>query len=249
LTVDQEPYLAVRSMAAGYACGFEIKTHAHDWHQLLFASSGAMTVHGGRWSWMIPPGKAVFIPARCLHSIHMWGNVAMRSLYFSASLEAPALAFKECKVLSVSPLLRELMLRVIELVALDPRLPVHYRLMSLLLDEMDATPVTPLALPLPEDPYAMAVARHVLNAPAEQDTTADLCRKYGIGVRTLERRFLDDTGISFGLWRQKARMLDSIRLLAEGKSVTETALDAGYSSVSAFIATFKRTFGCTPGQL
>jgi AraC-like DNA-binding protein len=48
--------------------------------------------------------------------------------------------------------------------------------------------------------------------------------------------------MSFGVWRQKARLLDSIRLLAEGKSVAESALDCGYSSVSAS----KSTFGCTP---
>ena len=141
------------------------------------------------------------------------------------------------------------MLRVIELGALDGRQPSHSRLMGLLLDEMDTTPMTPLMLPLPEDGKALAVARHVLTSPSGAETIAALSRQYGVGSRTLERRFRDETGISFGLWRQKARMLDSIRQLAEGKSVTETALDAGYNSVSAFIVTFKRTFGCTPGQL
>jgi len=249
LTVDQEPFLTVRSMASGYSNGFEIETHAHDWHQLLFANSGAMTVHGGRWSWMIPSGKAVFIPAGCPHSIRMWGSVAMRSLYFAAGQEAPALAGTECRVLSVTPLLRELMLRVVELVALDSRIPAHHRLMGLLLDEMDTLPVSPLVLPLPEDQRAFAVARHVMQSPGSNEPLHGLARQYGVGCRTLERRFRDETGISFGLWRQKVRMLDSVRLLAEGKSVTDAAMDTGYSSVSAFIATFKRTFGCTPGQL
>ena len=77
----------------------------------------------------------------------------------------------------------------------------------------------------------------------------ELARKHGIARRTLERRFREETGMSFGMWRQKARLLDSIRLLAEGKSVTDAALDSGYSSVSAFIAAFKGTFGYTPGSL
>jgi len=249
VTVEQEPFLTVRSMAADYLSGFEIETHVHEWHQLLFASSGAMTVYGGRWSWMIPPGKAVFIPARCRHSIRMWGNVAMRSLYFSATLDAPVLCSEACRVLSVTPLLRELMLRIIELGALDCRIPRHNRLKDLILDEIDTTPVMPLVLPLPNDGRALLVARHVLTSPAGTESIDDLGRQYRVGTRTLERRFRDETGISFGLWRQKARMLESIRLLAEGKSVTEAALDAGYSSVSAFIAAFKRTFGCTPGQI
>ena len=76
-----------------------------------------------------------------------------------------------------------------------------------------------------------------------------LAKQHRIARRTLERRFRGETGMSFGMWRQKARLLDSIRLLAEGESVTHAALECGYSSVSAFIAAFKGTFGCTPGRL
>lgn len=249
LTVEQEPYLVVRSLGAGFSGGYVLEEHAHDWRQLLYASAGAMTVYAGRWSWMIPPGKAVFIPAGCSHSIRMWGNVAMRSLYFPADLDHPALGSAECRVLTVTPLLRELILRVIELAALDARVPAHHRLMGVLLDEMNLAPVTPLALPLPGHPRAMAVARHVLAHPAGMETLDVLARRYGAGRRTLERLFRGETGMSFGLWRQKARLLESIRALAEGKPVTEAALDSGYASVSAFIAAFKRTFGCTPGRL
>lgn len=247
--MEQEPFLTVRSLAATYTSGFVIATHTHSWHQRLFASTGAMTVHAGRVSWMIPPGRAVFIPARYSHSIRMWGSVAMRSLYLSPALNSPALRHKDCAVLSVTPLLRELILRVVEIAALDSRDPAHNRLMEVVLDECHVAPVTPLMVPLPDDPRALAVARHVLADPAGDDTLDTLSRRYATGRRTLERLFQSETGMSFGLWRQKVRMLDSIRLLAEDNSVTETALDAGYSSVSAFIAAFKRTFGCTPGQL
>lgn len=224
-------------------------THTHGWHQLLYASTGAMTVYAGRFSWMIPPGQAVLIPAGYSHSIRMWGNVAMRSLYLRPTLESPPLAHKGCAVLSVTPLLRELILRVVELAALDSRVSEHNRLRDVLLDEISATPAMPLMVPLPNDPRALAVAGHVLANPAAGDTLSELSRRYGAGRRTLERLFRGETGMSFGLWRQKVRMLDSIRLLAEEKSVTEAALEAGYSSVSAFIAAFKRTFGCTPGRI
>ena len=81
------------------------------------------------------------------------------------------------------------------------------------------------------------------------ETVDDLAKQHAIARRTLERRFREETGMSFGMWRQKARLLDSIRLLAEGKSVTDAALESGYSSMSAFIAAFKGTFGCTPGAV
>ena len=249
LTVADEPFLAVRSFACDYAGGTLIEPHRHAWHQLLFASSGAMSVHAGRESWMIPPGKAVFIPAGAEHSIRMWGLVAMRSLAFPARLAAAEMAAAECHVLSVSPLLRELILRVVSMGALDARVAAHRRLLAVLLDEMHAAPVAPLALPLPLDARAQAVARHVLADSAAGESLDGLARRYGAGRRTLERLFRSQTGMSFGLWRQKVRMLDSVRLLSEGKSVTDAALDSGYASVSAFIAAFKQTFGCTPGKL
>lgn len=239
----------VRSLATNFSSGYLIEEHTHSWRQLLYASAGAMTVYAGQWTWMIPPGRAVFIPAGRPHSIRMWGEVAMRSLCFPAALNEPALCHDDCRVIAATPLLRELILRVIELSALDGRVPEHRRLLAVLLDEMHCARDNPLALPLPRDPRALAVARHVLAYPGVEPSLDRLARRHGAGRRTLERLFRGETGISFGLWQQKARLLESIRALAEGRSVTDAALDAGYNSVSAYIAAFKRTFGCTPWRL
>src|SRR5579863_7207223 len=120
LTAEQEPFLAVRSLATNYASGYRIEPHQHPWHQLLFASSGAMTVSTSRASWMVPTGLGVFIPAHSVHAIRMWGEVEMRTLYFSPSLTG--FGNKECHVVEVSPLLRELILRAVERAGLDSRI-------------------------------------------------------------------------------------------------------------------------------
>ncbi len=248
--MEDEPFLAVRSMAWNYSSRSVIEPHRHAWHQLLYACSGAMTVHAGRLSWMIPPGKAVFIPAGCNHSIRMWGEVAMRSLAFPVgNRETHVLEDDACRVLSVTPLLRELILRIISMPALDSRVEQHRRLLAVLLDEMRAAAVEPMMLPLPLDSRALAVAERVLVNPGDEEGLDRLSHRCGASRRTIERLFRSETGMSFGLWRQKVRMLDSVRLLSEGKSVTDAALDTGYASVSAFIAAFKVTFGCTPGRL
>jgi|SRR6516162_1308160 len=249
LTEEQEPFLIARSLATTYSSRDEIHAHVHGWHQLLYASTGAMTVVSERTSWMIPPGRAVLIPAQTQHSIQMWGEVAMRSLYFPPSFATPALDVAECRVISVTPLLRELILRVVELSALDSRAAQDARLMAVLMDELHVAPLRPLALPLPLDHRAVAVATHVLKNPADGLTLGRLARLHGVGARTLERLFDSETGMGFGLWRQKARLLESIHLLVEHESVTQAALESGYSSVSAYIAAFKQTFGCTPGTL
>ena len=264
LTAEQEPYLVARALSTTYSGGSSLHPHKHASHQLLFAASGAMTVTGDRTTWMIPPGRAVLIPAGVLHSIRMWGDVAMRSLYFppgpgGPDLSAVALAeaegpqlrtvFDVCRVISVSPLLRELILRLAEMAALDSRNESDARLMGVLVDELAIAHVEPLLLPLPSDARALAAANDILANPGAGDTTDDVARRSGLSARTLERLFRAETGMTFGLWRQKARLLESVRVLAEGKSVTEAALEAGYSSVSAYIAAFKQTFGCTPGAM
>jgi quercetin dioxygenase-like cupin family protein len=104
LTAEQEPFLVARALSTTYTSGYVLHPHTHQAHQLLFASSGAMTVTGDRTSWMIPPGRAVLIPAGIPHSIRMWGEVAMRSLYFPVNGPAPVFDATTCRVISVSPL-------------------------------------------------------------------------------------------------------------------------------------------------
>ena len=207
-----------------------------------------MTVTGDRTSWMIPPARAVLIPAGIPHSIRMWGEVAMRSLYFPVHAHAPAFGERGCRVISVGALLRELILRIADLTALDSRVAIEARLMSVLMDELETAHVEPLLLPLPSDARAVKAADDVLKHPADGATTKVLARRCGLSERTLERLFRAETGMQFGLWRRKARLLESVRVLVERGSVTDAALESGYASVSAYIAAFKQTFGCTPGS-
>ena len=249
LTAEQEPFLIARALSATYTSGYVMHPHTHASHQLLFASSGAMTVTGDRTSWMIPPRRAVLIPAGIQHAIRMWGEVAMRSLYFPVSAPAPVFETKTCRVIAVSPLLRELILRIADLAALDSRVAHEARVMGVLMDELETAHVEPLILPLPADARALKVADCILKDPADGATADVLARRCGLSTRTLERLFRAETGMRFGLWRQKAKLLESVRVWVERGSVTDAALESGYSSVSAYIAAFKQTFGCTPGAM
>jgi AraC-like DNA-binding protein len=258
-----------RALSTTYSSGYQMPSHKHASHQLLFAATGAMTVDGDRQTWMIPPGRAVLIPAGTPHAIRMWGDVAMRSLYFPAEVgrdrvaihatpahsaarfSGPASPFRTdgCRVISVRPLLRELILRVAELAALDSRVDVEANVMRVLMDELESARIEPLLLPLPSDARAKKAADLVLTNPSDAITADALARRAGLSTRTLERLFRAQTGMRFGLWRQKAKLLESVRVLVEGRSVTDAALESGYSSVSAYIAAFKQTFGCTPGAM
>ena len=179
LTAEQEPFLVARALSTTYSHRYVIRPHTHAAHQLLFASSGAMTVTGDRTSWMIPPGRAVLIPAGTPHSIRMWGEVAMRSLYFPVN--PPARAFDTtCRVISVGPLLRELILRVAELAALDSRVAAEARLMGVLTDELVEAHIEPLLLPLPSDERALRAAEWILTDPADGVAATALARRCGL---------------------------------------------------------------------
>ena len=104
LTAEQEPFLVARALSTTYSGGSCLHPHRHASPQLLFAASGAMTVTGDRTTWMIPPGRAVLIPAGVMHSIRMWGDVAMRSLYFPPAAADRVFPADASRVISVSPL-------------------------------------------------------------------------------------------------------------------------------------------------
>lgn len=246
LRAEQEPFLAARCLACNYSAGFVIETHRHEWQQLLYATTGSMTVSCPSATWFVPPGRAVWIAANVEHSIRMWGTVAMRSMYIRP---LAGQASKDCKVISVTPLLRELILRSVELAGLDSRDSVELQIAALVLHEVECAEEGPLQLPLPVDARARQAAETVLRDPSQQLVAREVARHVGLSERTLERMFSADTGMSFGVWRQKARLLGSLGVLVERQSVTEAALESGYSSVSAYIASFRKTFGHTPGAL
>jgi len=101
---------------------------------------------------------------------------------------------------------------------------------------------------MPRDPRALRVAVGVQADPGPATATAALARAAGASRRTMERLFRNETGMSFGRWRQQARLLQAMRLLARGDGVISTALEVGYQSPSAFIAAFSAALGITPGR-
>jgi len=234
----------VASVSHEFRHGDVIPEHFHPEHQLAYASQGVMTVHASHELWVVPPMRAVWIPAHTPHSITMSGAVSLRTLYF-----LPALADglpKKCLVMNVSPLLRELILRACEFEKLNRRVAGQRRLIEMILEELQAVPTVPLRLPHPNDARALRVVRALAANPADARTLEKLCKDCGASKRTVERLFLRETKMPFQKWRQQLRLLRSVERLAAGEKVTAAALEAGYTSTSAFIAMFRRELGTTP---
>jgi AraC-like DNA-binding protein len=220
--------------------------HVHEWDQLTYAASGVLRVVTADAAWLVPPHGAVWVPAGISHAERMYAPVSIRTLYLAPGLaKGPA---DRCRTINVSSLLRELILRASRLGALDRRRPVVARLIGVLLDELASVTEIPLQIPAPRDSRARQVAERLQASPGEPASVAALARAVGASRRTLERLFLHETNMTVGEWRRRVRLLHAMRRLAEGASVTTTSFDAGYSSVSAFIAVFRKAFGTTPGR-
>jgi AraC-like DNA-binding protein len=239
----EEP--AVRALAARYPNGYALHGHAHDWSQLLYASEGVMVVETAEGAWVVPPHRAVWLPAGASHAITMRGTVAMRTVYFPGD---SGIALERTTVVNVSPLLRELVVHCTTLGRLRLTDPHEARLAGLLVDLVSVVEAMPLALPMPRDPRAVRVAEAVRRDPANNATVGALARKAAAGARTIERLFLGETGMTFGAWRKQARLHHALVLLAQGMPVTNVAFEVGYASPSAFIATFKNALGTTPSR-
>jgi AraC-like DNA-binding protein len=235
----------IRSFGVTFRAGHPAPMHLYDaenWHKLIYATRGVMTVYAGHGAWVVPPHRGVWIPAGFEYRMEMSGVVALRMLYLRARLSR---ATQACSVVNVTPLLRELIVRTNLIGALDARVPEQKRLIGVILDELKVLVAVPLQLPLPQDPRAAQFA-----ALAGGDTgdmpIEKMLRRCGTSRRTLERVFRTETAMSLGQWMRRQKLLQALRRLAAGECVNTIALELGYNSASAFIAMFRRELGQTP---
>jgi AraC-like DNA-binding protein len=221
-----------------------IPEHSHPEDQLLFASEGVMTLTTHQGLWVVPPLRAVWIPAGTTHSVSISGRVSMRTLYFHPKLcrSYP----RKCIVMNVSSLLRELILHACTFPKLRKEDPGQKRIVEIIVDQLKAVESIPLQLPHPADSRATRVAETLFANPGDQRTLNKLCADCGASKRTIQRLFLEQTKMTFNKWRQQLRLLHAMQRLAAGDKVTSAALEAGYSSTSAFISMFRKQLGTTP---
>jgi len=236
----------VASLSADLRHGYFIREHSHPEDQLLFAAKGVMTVRTVGDIWVVPPMRAVWIPAKIVHSVAVSGELSMRTLYFLRGL-CPTLPAK-CAVINVSPLLRELVFHACAFGRLRSQVAGEARLTDLIFDQLVASEQIPLQLSQPSDSRALRIAAALTDDPADPRSLEKLCRDCGASKRTILRLFLDQTNMTFERWRQQHRLLHALRLLASGEKVTAAALESGYSSTSAFISMFRKQLGTTPAR-
>jgi AraC-like DNA-binding protein len=236
----------VTTLTYDFPNGQVVPLHFHHEDQLVYASRGVMDVQTADGTWVVPPQRAVWIPARVPHSIVTSGSVSMRTLYLRAWL-APGLP-RHCCVINVSSLLKELILHACSFPTLTKQVKVQAHLIAVIIDQLETVQSIPLQLPNPSDTRARRVADILSGDPSDPRPLEEICKRTGASKRTIERLFQLETQMTLGEWRRQLRLLRSMRLLAANEKITHVALEAGYSTPSAFIAMFRKAFGTTPSR-
>lgn len=217
--------------------------HSHSRGQLFASTRGLVTVGLDTGMWVLPTTHAVWVPPHHRHWAGSHGPFQGFVVYVAED-QCAGLPAQPCSI-RLSNLLREAVLRA----ATWPAGPLDAGaepIAAVILDEIRTLPIDALELPMPREARLNRIAQALIAAPDDERSLEEWSAWAAIGSRTLSRRFVDETGFTFTVWRQRARLLRALALLADGPAVTRIALELGYSTPSTFIALFKRTFGVTP---
>ncbi|AUX20652.1 AraC family transcriptional regulator [Sorangium cellulosum] len=231
------------SMASG---GLESEPHAHRESQLVYLVRGEMICEASSALWIVPPRSALWIPASVTHRIRARAPLEGYCVFVEPGA-APNLP-QDCCAVSVTPLFRELLLRLATRPALYDLEGPDARLMSVLLDELATVSIEKHRLPMPIDPRLRRLVDAMTADPASGATTKAWARRIGVSERTLNRLLVEETGLSFGRWRQQLHIILAIQKLSRGATVQSVARDLGYESASSFVTMFRKALGASPAR-
>ncbi|WP_395396898.1 AraC family transcriptional regulator [Novosphingobium sp. BL-8A] len=229
-----------------YPPSFELAEHSHRRGQFLYAASGAVAVSTPEGAWVAPPERAVWIPAGTPHAVRMVGAVQTRSVLIDQT--ASAMLATTCRVVTVSPLLRQLLVAASEVTAEYDLEGRDGLVMGLLVAEIGRAPVIPIAVPFPRHEALAQRCHRFLERPQANETIDQWSDALAMNRRRFTRLFRRETGMSFAEWRQQACLSAALPRLAAGDAVTAIALDLGYDGPGNFATMFKRVLGAPPSR-
>ena len=223
----------------------ELPMHVHRKGQLVVALKGSVMCRSPRGWWIVPPNGAVWIPGGIPHSNHASDFAKLYVIFIAPdAAELPT----ECRSLTITPLIREL---IRSLARLPPRYPKNgttSRLARVLLDQLTLLAPDDVFLPISDNHRLQQIASSLLSNPADRSTVAEWGRRHAMSERTLARLVLSETGMTFGRWRERLHIIIALQRLSIGTSVQAVSLELGYEGPNSFITMFKKTMGQSPGK-
>lgn len=219
--------------------------HRHPWAQFMHCSQGVMSVTTESASYVMTPEMALWIPPGVEHSVEMVQQIKQESLYLDGELGVRLAGAG--RVVSMTPLVRALIREAATYPREYDEQGEQGRLISVLLDQLAGLADIDVLLPFPRDERLQRICRYLIDEPASEIGLDHWAQRVGASTRTLTRLFESETGMGFRAWRQRLRLQRAMMLLSGDRSVSQVAHAVGYTSVSAFVAAFRRYFSVSPG--
>jgi AraC-like DNA-binding protein len=247
----------LRVRARRMTAASRIEPHRHAWAQVAWSATGVLRVSAGNHTYIVPPSRAVWIPSGVEHVVTVVEDAELRTLYLwqpggtcgpaglgRGTPDAPG-GWRQCRVLEVSPLLRELVEQFVQ----PPPDPAREAcLAALVQDELARARPVPLGVGLPADKRLRALCEAVLDDPARHATLAGWAAECGASVRTIARLFRQELGTTFAEWRQQVLLAKALSMAARKRPMAHIAAELGYASASAFTAMVRRSVGVPPSR-
>jgi AraC-like DNA-binding protein len=251
--LSAEAMLAIQSLRAyveGYPQGGRIDRHAHDQDQLTVITESSAVVETDEVYVVHPCMRALWLPAGVYHSIFSPRPFYLHALYFEPGTLCAGGTHSRPQVLGLNNPARELVLFLCETPRVSQRGLRQAHAFTLLMDFLADAKVDSFSLPRPRDDRARKLADYFTARPSDSRALEIVAAEVGgASLRTFERMFFDETGLSLAVWRRQSRLLTSLTLLAEGNSIGEVARAVGYDSAAAFSTAFKQCFGVSPSNM
>jgi AraC-like DNA-binding protein len=241
---DEVPPAIQKSQLIWRRQRWEAPKNLHQRSLLVYVIRGALHCEADNNIWITPPTMVLWLPRGMFHNAYAYGDYASYGVWVDADGDMP----KECCIASVTPLLRELILRASSFPEMAPADSHECRILDVIMGEIGLLPWENLRLPMPTSPRLRPLAEAMIADPSSKDSANEWAARFGLSERTMARLFIQDIGMSWGGWKRQLHVTLALQRMANGNSVQTVALSLGFESASSFIAMFKRTLGKPPGQ-
>ena len=250
----------VRAKLRWLAADTQVMPHSHPWAQVAISTTGVIRLTVDHGTYIVPPSRALWIPPGVEHAVTMVEDADLRTLYFHqprgrcgpGGPRDPEEAWRQCRVLEVSDLLRALV-REMPTTPDDGPAPTaaglrrEQHLSALVRDELARAAAVKLGVDLPRDKRLRHLCEAMLADPTRHATLADWAQDTGASPRTAARLFRSELGSTFTQWRQQVILAKAVSLAAARMPLGRIAAELGYSP-SAFSAMVRKSVGQPPGR-
>jgi AraC-like DNA-binding protein len=246
LGFDTNPLKPVLSVSLDVSDTQCADKHVHPRAQLIYSSKGTMKVVTPESIWYVSPDQAIWVPGMSEHQVFFLNDNHIRNVFILPQY-AKALP-QQCFVLTISPFMRELILKITGIGNNYEKGGAGSRLIAVLMDELSTITPSKWFLPVSDEFHLKNVIQELLNNPGDARGIEHFAKIACTSPRNLSRLFVKDLGLSFSDWRKQLKLLTAIEMLDKGCTVSHVSFDLGYNSPSAFIEMFRKEFGIAPGK-